>query len=444
MTKTYTNNNFRGKMNGVSFFDLFNKSKNIRCDTLEELLEEYHKKIFKTEMINGKEFYNEDLLVNVFIQDNDDGEKKYSGKINLALNKTDSLSSDSNVCKFLESLGSELIKKHKCEDENERGIKVYHSKALFEKAMDEQTELMKIAERSADARYSIENNLDDTFVLSKQSKYLIQNKRNVNTTDELILANQINYKLEKKIEKIKDIELSDLNNLYKEKYPIVETYYLTYKYYKELYNILTKYPKCEWDKHKFKKITGHGNRRKKKRLIKNIYSLREDFIDSIYSKARFIMFKAPLPDQGSPSWEEYDNKEPSHVRYALQLSRNEDLQNDVACIVYDLDCTISLCEFTDIQSQVLKLYRKGKTQEDIGKILNINKSVVNRHINAIVNKVVNKNWDLYEDWYYLNISKGIYKKCSKCGEIKLINNFGTNSRRKDGYETFCKECRNNI
>lgn len=439
MTKTYTNNNFRGKMNGVSFYDLFNKSKNIRCDTLEDLLEEYHKKIFKTEMINGKEFYNEDLLVNVFIQDNEDGEKKYSGKINLALNKTDSLSSDSNVCKFLESLGSELIKKYKCEDEDERGIKVYHSKALFEKAMDEQTELMKIAERSADARYSIENNLDDTFVLSKQSKYLIQNKRNVNTTDELILANQINYKLEKKIEKIKDIELSDLNNLYKEKYPIVETYYLTYKYYKELYSILTKYPKCEWDKHKFKKITGHGNRRKKKRIIKNIYSLREDFIDSIYSKARFIMFKAPLPDQGSPSWEEYDNKESSHVRYALQLSRNEDLQNDVACIVYDLDHTISLCEFTDIQYQVLKLYRKEKTQEDIGKVLKINKSVVNRHINAIVNKIINKNWELYEDWYYLNISKATYKKCSKCGEIKLISQFDKNG--KQGYMSMCKKCR---
>lgn len=437
MTKTYTNNNFRGKMNGVSFYDLYTKSKNIRCNALEELIEEYNEKIFKTEIIDGKEFYNEDLLVNVFIQDDEDGEKKYPGKINLILNKTDSLYSDSNVCKFLESLGSELIKKYKCEDEDERSIKVYHNKALFEKAMDEQTELMKIAERSADARYSIENNLDDIFVLSNQSKCLIQNKRDINTTDELILANQINYKLEKKIEKIKDIELSDLNDLYKEKYPIVETYYLTYKYYKELYNILTKYPKCEWDKHKFKKIIGHGNKRKKKRIIKNIYSLREDFIDSIHSKARFIMFKAPLPDQGCPSWEEYDNKEPSHVRYALQLSRNEDLQNDVACIVYDLDYTISLCDFTDMQYQVLKLHRKGKTQEDIGKILNIKQQVVNKHVDSIVNKIVNKNWDLYEDWYYLNICKGTYKKCSKCREIKLTSQF---SKKGNRLQSQCKQC----
>lgn len=440
MSKTYTNNNFRGKINGVSFYDLFNKSKNIRCDTLEELLEEYHKKIFKTEIIDGKEFYNEDLLVNVFIQDDEDGAKKYPGKINLILNKTDSLYSDSNVCKFLESLGSELIKKYKCDDENERNIKVYHSKELFEKAMDEQTELMKIAERSADARYSIENNLDDAFVLSKQSKYLIQNKRNVNTTDELILANQINYKLEKKIEKIKDVELSDLNNLYKEKYPIVETYYLTYKYYKELYNVLTKYPKCEWDKHKFKKIIGHGNKRKKKRILRNIYSLREDFIDSIYAKARFIMFKSPLPDQGCPSWDEYDEKEPSHVRYALPLSRNEDLQNDVACIVYDLDHTISLCDFTDMQNKVLKLHRKGKTQEDIGKVFNIDKSVVNRHINSIVNKIVNKNWDLYEDWYYLNICTGTYKKCSKCKKVKIIQQFNKEPKGILGVKSQCKQC----
>ena len=438
MTKTYTNNNFRGKMNGVSFYDLYAKSKNIRCNSLEDLIEEYQEKIFKTEIIDGKEFYNEDLLVNVFIQDNEDGEKKYPGKINLILNKTDSLYSDSNACKFLESLGSELIKKHKCDNEDDRNIKVYHSKALFEKAMDEQTELMKMAERSADARYSIENNLDDIFVLSNQSKYLIQNKRNINTTDELILANQINYKLEKKIEKIKDIELSDLNDLYKEKYPIVETYYLTYKYYKELYNILTKYPKCEWDKHKFKKITGHGNKRKKKRIIKNIYSLREDFIDSIYSKTRFIMFKAPLPDQGVPSWEEYDDKEPSHVRYALQLSRNEDLQNDVACIVYDLDHTISSCDFTDMQSQVLKLYRKGKTQDDIGKILNISQPTVNKHLDLIVNKIVNKNWELYEEWYYLSVCYGVYKKCNRCNNVKLISNFSKNG--KYGVRPTCKSC----
>lgn len=441
MTKIYTNNSFVGKVNGVSINDLYVKSKQIRRDTLDELIKAYNEELFKVEVINGREFYNEDLLVNAFIQDSDDGEKIYPGKVKLILNKDDSLYSDSNVCKFLESLGSELLNKYDGKDKGSK-IKVYHSKSLFEKAMDEQNELRRIAERSVDARYAIENDLDDSFVLTKQSKYLIQNKRNITTDDEIILANQINYKLEKRIDKLKDNELKDLNDLYKDKYPVVNTYYLTFKYYKELYNILSKYPESEWGEHKFKKIRRFGESRKKRRILRNIYSLREDFIDSINAKARFIMFKAPLPDQGCPSWDEYDEKEASHVRYALQLSRNEDLQNDMACIVYDLDYTISLCEFTDIQSQVLKLYRKDKTQEQIGNMLNITRPTVNKHIDLIVNKIVNKNWELYEGWYYMNICKGVYKKCSRCKEIKLLSQFNKKKSSKDGYDTKCKLCFN--
>lgn len=121
------------------------------------------------------------------------------------------------------------------------------------------------------------------------------------------------------------------------------------------------------------------------------------------------------------------------------MSRNEDLQNDVACIVYDLDHTISLCEFTDIQSQVLRLYREDKTQQDIADILKISQQMVNSYINAIFNKIANKNLELYEDWYYLNICKGEYKKCSKCNEIKLVSRFDKNGRQ--GYMSMCKKCR---
>ena len=52
--------------------------------------------------------------------------------------------------------------------------------------------------------------------------------------------------------------------------------------------------------------------------------------------------------------------------------------------------------------------------------------------------------DQYLDWYYLNEEKGKYKRCSRCGQIKLGHNkyFSKNKTSKDGFYSICKKCRN--
>ena len=47
-------------------------------------------------------------------------------------------------------------------------------------------------------------------------------------------------------------------------------------------------------------------------------------------------------------------------------------------------------------------------------------------------------------WYFMNEMKGKYKKCSRCGEIKLAHNkyFSKNKTSKDGFYSICKCCRN--
>ena len=51
--------------------------------------------------------------------------------------------------------------------------------------------------------------------------------------------------------------------------------------------------------------------------------------------------------------------------------------------------------------------------------------------------------DDYLDWYYLKEEKGQYKRCTKCGQVKLANNkyFSINQTSKDNFYSICKCCR---
>ena len=51
--------------------------------------------------------------------------------------------------------------------------------------------------------------------------------------------------------------------------------------------------------------------------------------------------------------------------------------------------------------------------------------------------------DQYLEWYFTQEEKGEYKRCSRCGQIKLANNkyFSINGTSKDGFYSICKECR---
>ena len=48
------------------------------------------------------------------------------------------------------------------------------------------------------------------------------------------------------------------------------------------------------------------------------------------------------------------------------------------------------------------------------------------------------------EWYYLEKEKGVYKKCNRCGQVKLAHNhyFSKNKTSKDGWYSICKCCRN--
>lgn len=64
--------------------------------------------------------------------------------------------------------------------------------------------------------------------------------------------------------------------------------------------------------------------------------------------------------------------------------------------------------------------------------------------NKIPKMLAESEKERYLIWYYTTQEKGKWKKCSRCGQIKLAHNkfFSKNSTSKDGYYSICKECRN--
>ena len=63
--------------------------------------------------------------------------------------------------------------------------------------------------------------------------------------------------------------------------------------------------------------------------------------------------------------------------------------------------------------------------------------------NKIPQMIAEKASERLLDWHYLEVEKGKYKKCSRCGQIKLAHHkyFSKNKTSKDGWYSICKCCR---
>lgn len=67
-------------------------------------------------------------------------------------------------------------------------------------------------------------------------------------------------------------------------------------------------------------------------------------------------------------------------------------------------------------------------------------SVWRKRIPKLISEQAQKN---YVEWYYTNVEYGYWKKCSKCGEIKLGHPlFFAKNSSKDGWYSQCKDCKN--
>lgn len=179
------------------------------------------------------------------------------------------------------------------------------------------------------------------------------------------------------------------------------------------------------------------------RLIRETGLVKNDICDMYMMIKRPIYFKFPLVDSGKYDYDSFfnwNNKE--HIK-ALLLISPRGIDSDLGCMVYDLRKVIKLCQFNDSEKQILNWFINDDIkQKSMAKLLKVSESSISQMLDRIINKIIYKYNEIYEDWEYLNIKKGEYIKCTKCEEIKLAsdNNFHKDSRKDNGYRQICKKC----
>lgn len=169
--------------------------------------------------------------------------------------------------------------------------------------------------------------------------------------------------------------------------------------------------------------------------------------------------KISVNEDGSLSIEGFSLLNPKHVAAVLanysRIKRSVDgkFNCDAYYMMFDLDDLIkrTLAEKCPLYLDLVQGKIDGLTNEEI-QILLDKKYAVKHSVEYISslwkNKIpkmiattAQKDWLV---WYYTNKEYGKWKRCSRCGQIKLAHNmfFSKNNTSKDGWYSICKDCRN--
>lgn len=344
--------------------------------------------ILDTEFIDGVEFPT-DLFLNM----NEDNKDEVQGsRIKISPNRDEPLYSDSAIAHMLEVCGSYLINAPEVKEQmkdKEGNIKIYHDKELFLRSLQE-------------------DELRDNLLTVPESSVGMN-----------IFVQQKNFKKEKRLK---------LTPALTKQYPILHDYN---RFKWELIN--------KEKNMRYKQLTqyelGYKNlcRRQSQELKKDLQLALEHCL-------RPIVFKAPLRDEGCPDWDALDMMDKNIIKMLLPMHKTDDINNDLNVILMDLDLLINRTSFTDKQRDVLDLYRMGVNLTEIAKILNIKVNSVRERLDGICRSLSKSYYDLYEDWYYLNICKGDYFTCKFCHQVKLTSKLARSKHPILSNMKKCKDC----
>lgn len=382
------NNNFYGKINGKHIGDFLRF--NFKLDNCKERIE-FINTILEMYKVNNIEFYHE-YFDEVYNQ-----ERKHS-KIDLILDKSKSTYTTSNIASSLEKIADYILAVDKKDDDI--NYKIYTSIEMFNNACKEFNFINNIARANGglSMNYDEDEKSNEVFPI---------------------------FQLPKNFKKVKDLKFNkeDL-----EKYPPMKDYY-------DFYNYLKEESKRLWNCKNLSK----EDLIKRNKIKKLLPEVKKDMMEVKKQLEMPIIWKAPLKDSGCPDYDMLDMFDTSVIKELLRVKKEVDLQDDLSCILVDLDSLIKKINFTNKQKDVLELWRKGMETNAIADELKIDSSTVSKNLDRAINSIVKQYEEDYENWYYLNIRKGQYKMCNRCKEVKLISQFDKNGKK--GFKSMCKKCR---
>lgn len=136
----------------------------------------------------------------------------------------------------------------------------------------------------------------------------------------------------------------------------------------------------------------------------------------------------------------------------LKMDNAEHLQKDIKYLIEDLENLIDKALKNEpIYFAILVNKIDGKTNLQIHDILKEEfgfthsaeyiSSLWNNKIPKLIAEQAIKE---YLEWYFTHVEKGKWKKCNRCGEVKLLDRkfYSLNGSSNDGFYSICKECRN--
>lgn len=453
----FTNNNFRGILNGkhISNFKIQKEAYNI--DRSDERIK-YINKILNTNSDMGYDTYDE-YFDNLFTQtsdialdkdgvykieddgnvryadydeyiswcketDNDpieyadistpfesinsksNGEWKYTGQntsnVKLVLNKSDDLYSTSNIACELEKLGSYILNSKVYIDKNGNEInkdgdikyKIYSDKEMFARACKE---------------YNFINN----SMRCNGNHSNIGNDKMEGEAFPIFQSHKQNFN---KVKTVKFLGVSDF-----EKYPILKDYHNLHMYLKDKLN------------------DSSINNKLKNKMAYAIKGVKNDLDDVKLALMKPIIFKSPLTPIPVSECKDIVIPLKDEVIPLLQYKYDDINDVDKICCVLDIKNILKKCKFTNKQIRVLYRWINDYNVNDIANELHMTHVQVNSTLKSISNRIIKKYEEQYEDWIGFNYKRSEWKKCSKCGESKLLKRF--DKKGKQGLQSMCKECR---
>lgn len=478
---TFTNNNFRGRIDGKDLFyytnnldykiqDTENRIKYIEDRLGVKLIG--HKKLDRYNCTyDMKVQTNDKYWEEIFIQTSDialDKDGLYQiedgGKIKLVsyseyiswceLNNKDALEY-ADINNPFEAIPYENIHE---EDEIYDDVKIERGEWKY---TGQNTSKIKLVLNKSDDLYSTSNiakgleklgsyilnapvHIKDGKEIPKKEnlKYKIYNSRELfnracqeyNTINKFLRANGVTDKSEdlegeaipmfqphkQNFNKVKTVRYMGYGDI--KKYPMLKSYV-------ELHDKL----KCE--------LKNPNSKLDKKKLPYIMKGLKDDLDLVKQSSLKPIVFKAPLTPTPKSIYEDIVIPYKKEL-YGMLQSKVEDLRDlDMMCCHIDLMNIMKKCKFTERQKEILDLWLRDYSVTEIAEVLDIDSSTVSKMFNVILKNIIKKYNEQYEDWIGFNYKKSEWKQCSKCGDTKITKRFDKDKTCKMGVKPYCKDCK---